>query len=280
MISVVPVDRLGKASEQPRTLPEQQAQDMIMSGRATLHRRQEEPPWVLLSEAQKALSAMAQVGPPATSEVLEQISIHLLPSGVRQTTVSGAHISWTHTSSKGEQAFRKALLGPVGPVPGLSRQISDALGDRLARKKLVNLDHEPSAEEVETLGLIELPDREDAQWLGQWQCYEIGPEWLAFRQACLALSAELDRALLLALREGRMLIVEELFPGARLLHPDRWKEEQYDPVNYINDWVLLTRDLPEEWFGSGSRKLGRPTGSGGYAAKDKPFVDLIGPVAV
>lgn len=149
------------------------------------------------------------------------------------------------------------------------------MGDRLARKKLVSLDHEPSAEEVETLGLIELPDREDAQWLGHWQCYEIGPEWLAFRQACLALSAELDRALLLALREGRMLIVEELFPGARLLHPDRWKEEEYDPVNYINYWVVLTRDLPTEWFRSRPRKLGRPAGRGGYTAKDKPFVDQI-----
>ncbi len=246
-----------------------------MAGQAILHRRQDEPPWILLSEAQTALSAMDRIGPPATSEALKQISNYLLPSGVRQTTVNGAHISWTHSSPQGEQAFRKALLGPDGPVPGLLRQISDALGNRIARKKLLTFDHDPSPEEVETLGLIELPDQEDAQWLDKWRCYAIGREWSEFRTACLDLSMELGVLLKLALREGRVLIVEELFPGGRLLHPDRWKDEEYDPANYVNDWVLLTRDLPNDWFAKRPNKLGRPKGRGGYAEKDAPFVDLI-----
>ncbi|WP_152493672.1 hypothetical protein [Roseovarius sp. THAF27] len=175
MISVLPFDERGAATGRPRELPELEALQTIMAGKATLHPRQHEPPWLILNEAKKALASLDRVGPPMTSEALERFSPELLPSGVRQTILEGEHISWTRSSSKGEVAFRKALLGPEGPVPGLSRQISDALGDRLARKKLVSLDHEPSAEEVETLGLIELPDREDAQWLGHWQCYEIGP---------------------------------------------------------------------------------------------------------
>lgn len=248
---------------------------MIMAGRATLHPRQDEPPWVLLSEAQKALSAVDRIGPSATTEALERISADLLPSGVRQTTLHGAHVSWAHSSSKGEVAFRKALLGPVGPVPGLSRQISDALAYRLAQKKPVTLTHRPSTQEIETLGIIDVPDREEPDWAVEWRCYEIGRDWLAFRNACLVLSGELDGALETALREGRMLVVEELFPGGRLLHPDRWKEEKYDPTDFPNDWFLLTRDLPGEWFSSKATKLGRPRGRGGYAAKDAPFVDVI-----
>ena len=278
MIAVIPVDDRGKASGQPRDLPDLEAHDMIMAGRATLHCRQDDPPWILLSEAQKASSAMDRIGPPATSEALERISVDLLPSGVRQTILKGAHVPWAHSSSMGEVAFRKALLGPAGPVLGLARQIGEVLSYRLARKRLVTFDHRPSAEEIETRGIIEMPGRDDAHWVGKWNCYEIGREWSAFRDALMALSKTLKEALETAVREGRILIVEELFPGGRLLHPDRWKEAEYHPMDYANDWFLLTRDLPADWFDrkpSRSKRRGRPPGSGGFETKDARFIDLI-----
>ena len=278
MIAVLPVDDRGTASGQPRDLPDVEAHDMIMAGRATLHCRQDEPPWIFLSEAKKALSAMDRIGPPATSEALERISVDLLPSGVRQTTLNGAHVPWAHSSSKGEVAFRKALLGPAGPVPGLASQISEVLSYRLARKRPVTLEDRPSAEEIETRGIIEIPERDDAHRAGKWHCYEIGPEWAKFRDALMSLSKTLNEALETAVREGRILIVEELFPGGRLLHPDRWKEAEYHPMDYANDWFLMTRDLPADWFDrkpSRSKKRGRPPGSGSFKAEDAQFVDLI-----
>jgi hypothetical protein len=278
MIAVLPVDDRGKASGQPRDLPDLEAHDMIMAGRATLHCRQDEPPWILLSEAQKASSAMDRIGPPATSEALERICVDLLPSGVRQTTLKGAHVPWAHSPSKGEVAFRKALLGPAGPVPGLARQIGEVLSYRLARKRPVTFEDRPSAEEIETRGIIDMRGRDDAHWAGKWHCYEIGPEWAKFRDALMGLSKTLNEALETAFREGRILIVEELFPGGRLLHPDLWKEAEYHSMDYANDWFLLTRDLPADWFDrkpSRSKKRGRPPGSGGFEAEDAPFVDLI-----
>lgn len=276
MITVVPVDDRGQPSGDPRDLPDQEAHDVIMAGRATLHRRQVEPPWILLEEAKRALPAMDRVGPPATLEALKRVESDLLPSGVRQTTLNGAHIPWVRYL--GDVAFRKALMGPSGLVPNLSSQIGSALAYRLDRKKLVTLDHAPSSEEIATLGILEVPSQHDAEWAGEWHCYAIGPEWLAFRKECLALSNALQDAFESAVREGRILIIEELFPGGRLLHPDRWNGEAFDGTDHCNDWFLLTGGLPESWFGSQASKqsrLGRPKGRGGYAQTDAPFVELI-----
>lgn len=278
MILVCPVDDRGAVSGDSRDLPEQEAHDLVMAGRATLHRRQSEPPWVFLAEARRALQLLDRVGLPATPDVLKRVSEFLLPSNVRQTTLNGTHVGWEHSSSRGDLAFRKALIGPTGPAAALSRQIGEVLSFRLARKKPVMLDHEPTSEEIDALGILEVPGREDAEWAGEWRCYAIGSDWLAFRKECLAVSAALDEALEVAIREGRVLIVEELFPGGRLLHPDRWKNERYDPTDYANDWFLLTRDLPEEWFEARPKKpvkSGRPKGRGGYGKADAPFVDLI-----
>ncbi len=133
----------GTAAGKPRDRADLEENDMIMADRATLQCRQYDPPWIHLSEAQKASSAMDRIGPPATSEALERISVDLLPLGVRQTILKGAHVPWTHSSSMGEVAFRKALLGPAGPVPGLARQIGEVLSYRLTPKRLGTFDERP-----------------------------------------------------------------------------------------------------------------------------------------
>lgn len=263
---------------EPRDLPEQDAHDLVMAGRATLSPQQPEPPWIFLKEVKQALRSIDRVGPPATSEELRLVSNLLLPANVRQTSLNGMHVAWEHSSSRGEVAFRKALTGPKGRAPGLSRQIGEVLSYRLDRKKPVTLETQPSEAEIAAIGIIEVPDDEEAEWAGEWRCYEIGPDWLKFCKDWRATADALDEALADAIRDGRVLIVEELFPGGRLLHPERWANETYDPTDHANDWFLLTRDLPNEWFEIKAKtpaKRGRPKGSGGYGPADAPFVDLI-----
>lgn len=278
MIPVYRVDDRGKVVGDPCALPEHEAHDLIIAGRATLHPRQAVPPWFLLKEVEDAISKSDRIGPQSTESVIDKISVELIPSGVRQTIFNGLHVPWARTSSGAQLAFRKALLGPSGAAPGIMYQIGQALSYRLARKEAIVLDKRPDAKKMEALGIIEVPDLQEAEWAGEWRCYGIGKEWSTFLTACMALSKRLDEALETALREGRLLIAEEIFPGARLLHPGRWQEEDYDPTNYPNDWFLMTRDLPREWFNQKSvkpKKRGRPRGRGGFEADDAPFVDLI-----
>jgi hypothetical protein len=81
-----------------------------------------------------------------------------------QETTHARALAHLYLGRLGEVAFRKALLGPAGPVSCLARQIGEVLSYRLARKRLVTFDHRPSAEEIETRGIIEMPGRDDAHW--------------------------------------------------------------------------------------------------------------------
>lgn len=148
-------------------------------------RKQSEPPFLFLTEIRKSLTAIDRVGPRATQAVLRRVSDILLPGNVRQPTLNGSHIGWEYSSSQGQVAFRKALLGPAGPTLGLSRQVSEVLSYRLARKRLVAFDHQPSTEEIDSLGLFEVPQREYAEWVGAWRCHGIGREWLTFYKEML-----------------------------------------------------------------------------------------------
>jgi len=122
----------------------------------------------------------------------------------------------------------------------------------------------------------------------EWCCYAVGADWYAFRDALREVSKNLDASFVNALKQGRVIAVEELFPGGRLVHPKHWLERPYHATDLINDWFLLTRDLPSAWFGSAvqhseadiprplkaRKKRGRPQGTG-YQSSDAPFVDMI-----
>lgn len=213
------LDDLGEAEGEGQYLPDQKAVEQLLTGLATMHPEQKDPPFAILDALEERKIDLEVFGPSFNQKAkIKHISEEVFSFGQRQTVVDGCAIHWIPPGRKFLSAGYTRLSMCSGREFDLLGEMRKTLRryvkDRAPR---VTMYGTPTDDEKISSRLI---NAGVANFIHRTRDYfQLRKDWFEFHQRVQRLEVKWREKLTEAIRNGHILVSEELGATARMVHP-------------------------------------------------------------
>ena len=228
-------------------MPEADAVAALLAGQVTLAPFQPDPPFMVLEAITGRVATVEVFGPQGNDlDAITKIENGVIHNGIRQDMVLGKPLAWFGSKGKVRDQAKQALTGAEASGTCLIRQLEAVLQSNVQdHSQVVSLAGKRSPEQLAEAFLVQGTSGNMSS--GTWNYHRLEPRWFEFHEKLQCLSSQIDELVSTALTEGRILCVEDLDHGSRMVHPQN--ANRYRPKRSKSSLVYcFTRNLPQEWF--------------------------------
>jgi hypothetical protein len=200
------------------------------------------PPFLVLDHLALCLTDVERFGPAATETTeLDWVAKNLFANNVRQNVIVGDKLDWYEGSTRLIRAAGRRLCGADGTGPELLEQSEHVWKTYLGSLRVMSVDEYRSRHSL----------RDNKSWLGgepsvARRRVPLDENWYSFSEQLKQLNVQLKTIVAEGLKDGHILMSEDLGSTSRLVHPSSAKVRS--AIGGKRYAYCFAGDLPKSWL--------------------------------